>query len=153
MQKATVIPSTELMLILCPGLTLSLQRTTLLTSFDSSSELRGTFPHSSSSGTSLSSSSLKMQLVSTMALSNCSSSSGGPAAVGTNRPLSVDITPVKRSLSEHDSYLTLVCSVSSQKAPEGLSVRALWVHALLNSLHMAGLAAHVLLCLDVGGQI
>lgn len=50
-------------------------------------------------------------------------------------------------------YLTLVCGVSSQNAPEGLSVRTLRVHPFLNSLHMASLAAHVLLCLDVGGQI
>lgn len=56
-------------------------------------------------------------------------------------------------MTKKDKYLTLVCSVSSQNAPEGLSVRTLWVHPFLNSLHLASLAAHVLLCLDVGGQI
>lgn len=43
--------------------------------------------------------------------------------------------------------------MSSQNAPEGLHVRTLRVHPFLNSLHVASLAAHVLLCLDVGGQI
>lgn len=53
------------------------------TSLDPKSEQRGTLPQKSSSGSSLSSTRRKMQLVSTIALSKNSSSSGVPAAVVT----------------------------------------------------------------------
>lgn len=128
------------------------------TSLDASRQLRGTVPHSSSSGISLSSNNRKMQLVSTMAFSNCSSSSGGPAAVGQSRTrmtrswISACRQKLKRQKSKH-YVLTLVRCLSSQDCPELLRIRTLWVDPFLDDLHLVGPAAQVLLRLDESGEI
>lgn len=52
-----------------------------------------------------------------------------------------------------ESFLTLVRHLSSKDGPELLHICTLWVNPFFNSLQLVGSAAHVLLCLNVGGQI
>lgn len=48
---------------------------------------------------------------------------------------------------------TLISHLSTEDCPELLCIRTMWVYPFFNSLHLARPAAHVLLCLDVGGQV
>lgn len=129
-----------------------LEQEVLLTSLEFSRELWGTFPQSSSSGTSLSSISLKIQLVSTMAFSNRSSSSGGPApkqCPDTSEEPAGSVPPSLHGPEE----LTLVRCLPSKKVPELLSILGRRLGTLLDGLHVACSAAHVLLGVDVVGQL
>ena len=57
------------------------------------------------------------------------------------------------SNNAHVSCLTLISHLSAEDCPELLCIGTLGVYPFFNSLHQARPAAHVLLCLDVGGQV
>lgn len=67
--------------------------------------------------------------------------------------ISVTVCMYPKAARGKHQGLTLISSLSSQNRPELLGIWNLWVCTFLDGLHLARPAAHVLLCLDEGGQI